>query len=269
MNGSIIIRLDGGMRSALDWSKGREAAQNYVKEGLKLLWEIDLGLAGQLHYPIGNAMQHQALGLALDHFRDTLWSEFCQSSLGLVLYRGSADYAPYFPWDEQQRANFEQWRQGRCDEEGRQKQLFCCNVAVDYLQLLAMRLPDALPLFVILDCSGVTDLLSLSQLLSRERYAPFNLTLENCPFAETNEPANAPKVAVVLPSEQSNFPELRLVMEKLQRSQVPFRIIPEPFLTTEWDGLDSLYYSERALTPQGRRMLQGFVAAGGTIFQLN
>jgi hypothetical protein len=34
-------------------------------------------------------------------------------------------------------------------------------------------------------------------------------------------------------------------------------------MTSSWDGLDYMIFCKHALSPQGKRMLQGFVAAGG------
>jgi hypothetical protein len=253
------------MRSSLDWKEARDLACHSVDAGFKLLWDLDLGLCGKLHYPYTNAMQHQALRLALEQFRDTLWQEFRDSTLGLVLFRGSADHSRHFQW-------------------GEHDSLFCSRVVVDYLQLLAMNMPDALRLFVLLDCSGIQDLLLLSQLTSRELYDPFHLALKASPFADQelawqegqsqwgfiaekplSTESTTVKTGVIVPVRDS-IP-LRQLMEKLRREKTPFRVIPESLVTLEWDGLDQLYYSE--VSSEGKRMLQGFVAAGGIPINVN
>lgn len=272
-----LIVLQGGMRASLDWKEPREKALSLISKGYKILWEIDLGLSAGLHYPYANAMQHQSLGLALEHFRDTLWTQFRTHSLGLIFYRGSADHSLHFAWDEQQRSNFQ--------KAGSEDQLYCTRVVVDYMRLLAMHLPDALRLFALLDCTDIQDPLLLSQLVSRERYDPIHLALKGAPFTDqelvwqegssmwgyvSQTPlsiaSGQAKVAVVLPSlEEKPSPNLRRAMEDLR---VPFRIIPETMLTTEWDELDQLIYCEKTLSPQGRRKLQGFCAAGGQVVKV-
>ncbi len=42
---------------------------------------------------------------------------------------------------------------------------------------------------------------------------------------------------------------------------VPFRVIPEIFLTEQWDGIDILHAIETAMTAQGQRKIKGFIAA--------
>lgn len=281
---TVVIKLEGGMRASLEWTEALEKGRQFIQEGYKILWEIDLGLAGSLHYSYGNAMQHQALGLALEHFRDTLWSQFRAATLGLIFYRGHADHTRHFVWDDRQRSLYHMWAEGRDDPEA----LYCARVAVDYMRLLTMRLPDALRLFALLDCTGLENLLLLSQLVSRERYDPIHLVLKGAPFtgqelawqegsagwgyvATNHLPLDSVKVkiAVVIPAlELSPSPRLRHAMEDLQRKRIPFRIIPEAMLTTEWDELDELICCDKTLSPQGRRKLQGFIAAGGQVVKV-
>jgi tRNA (guanine-N7-)-methyltransferase len=52
----------------------------------------------------------------------------------------------------------------------------------------------------------------------------------------------------------------------LERFRDSYRLIPELQLNQMWDGLDELYIFENHLCPQGRRHVQGFIAAGGKTF---
>lgn len=47
--------------------------------------------------------------------------------------------------------------------------------------------------------------------------------------------------------------------------EMPFKVIGEEQLTQKWDGLDSLIVQAEALSPQGKRKIAGFKAAGGTL----
>lgn len=48
-------------------------------------------------------------------------------------------------------------------------------------------------------------------------------------------------------------------------TMAPFRIIPEALLTQEWEGVEQLIVNEEWLSSQGRRKIQGFIAAGGSV----
>ena len=43
-------------------------------------------------------------------------------------------------------------------------------------------------------------------------------------------------------------------------------MIPEALLTMEWEGLDEIYTLPDALSSEGARRLQGFIAAGGAVY---
>ena len=49
------------------------------------------------------------------------------------------------------------------------------------------------------------------------------------------------------------------------RCEEEYRIIPELRLNEMWQGLDELIVIEEAVSPLGRRQIQGFLAAGGKI----
>lgn len=46
------------------------------------------------------------------------------------------------------------------------------------------------------------------------------------------------------------------------------KLIFEQFVSEEWEGLDKLYVIAGSLSPQAKRKLSGFVAAGGEIIEI-
>lgn len=88
------------------------------------------------------------------------------------------------------------------------------------------------------------------------------------PFDEPSEKA----VAVLLPSSEiyrfAPFEKTANIISQLHDRGISFRLIPEAFLTVQWDGLDFLIVEPSGITSAGKRMLQGFCAAGGTVVAL-
>lgn len=316
---AVKIAIDGSMKADLSWKEERAAALRYTAHGLKIFWEINLGLFSSLKHPLGNQAQFLSLCLSLEHFRDTLWKEFRTQTVGLCFYRGRLDLSSGFAWDETQIANMQGWlhdRFGNADAlarevEGERKEfsaimpldlanrsagkrllsLFCCDAVGEYLDLLANRLPDTLPLFVLFDATGVDDPLLTAQLLHKERYPRLclgvkggrslggELSWEGSPLAKgtisrhLSSQSNVPvRIAVCLPSmqqcRQADTLGLNEALAWLQKAQTPFRIIPEGLLTTDWDGLDQIIAVSHGLSPQGKRKLQGFCAAGGEVLTI-
>jgi hypothetical protein len=316
---TITLAIDGQVQADLNWKGIREQAYAWIEQGYAILWEIELGLFSKLDRPLNNQTQYLSLGLSLEHFRDTLWKEFQHRSLGLILYRGSVDLSLGFPWTEQQESNLRGWIQDQFVDLATLKEetqlvfsdfedlnhvllshseigkhlvsLFCRDVAIEYLALLASRLPDSLPCYVLLDATLVRSPLRQAQLLHPERFDQLNLAIKKASIplqawgwespssygTFSKSPIHIPsaeevKVGVCLPSIDRHLPSqyqgLGEALDQLLAKQVNFRLIPETHLITDWDGLDYLLYIPAGLSAQGKRKLQGFCAAGGTVVTL-
>jgi hypothetical protein len=267
------------MKSALDWSEAKKLAREAVDRGLKLFWKIDLGLFAKLEKPLDNQTQFHALLLSLDHFKNTLWQEFRNDTVGLCLYEGSADFSKSFPWDDAQRENLQVYLAGTSLETAdgqRLLALFCRDMAADYLRMLVQKMPDPLQLFLMLDATSCDGMELTAQLLHRECYPRFHLAIKGGglphhgyswdgktikTIASKNE-----AIGVCLPLFSQNEPcaGLEHALFFLSEAKLPYRMIPEAFLISEWEGLDFLVYSPKGLSIQGKRKIQGFCAAGGT-----
>lgn len=307
---AVKITLDGKMTSHLDWELVRKAAHEYVEKGIYLFWDFELGLFSDLTFPLSDSSQYLALVLAVEYFRDSFWQEFQPFTIGLCLYRGDSDFSFGFEWDEKQELSFQEWIQEiffdledlrketgislssferfthqefSVNDEGRRLvSLFCRNACVEYLELLANRLPDALQLFIALE-TLVKDPLTEALLLSKERYDRFHLAirggiLEHQGFEWSKEGVFCYKdlssisIGICLPPmdmyRPSQYAQLQDAMQKMMEGKIKFRLIPEESLITQWDGLDYLVVAACGLSSQGMRKLQGFCAAGGTVVVL-
>lgn len=267
---SVCLTLDGRMRSDMNWKKEQELARDYAAKGFKILWYLDLGLFSSLDYPYNDEMQFQSLVLSLHHFRDSLWQEFKEETVGLSIFHGSVDFSSGFRWDEHQREAYQNWlnRHDMQDTKSAQR-LYCCETASDYLRLLSQAIPDPLPLFLCLnqnqtECSS----LEIARFTSQERFDRFALLFQEGKDRLVLAERENIKIALCLPEINCVHPKfyegLEEAFQALEEKKIPYRIIPECQLTTEWDGLDYLIYSPKGLTPQGKRKLLGFCAAGGT-----
>lgn len=279
---AVTIYLDGGMRADLDWKKQREEAQRALDCGYAVMWHMHLGFHPNATFSLTHQAQFLALSLSLEHFRDTLWQEFKKQTVGLSLFRGSADFSQGFVWDAQQEENLIEWRKKKEQSNGRH---FCRNVVIEYLLLLTNRLPDSLSLYLFLDagslvCSPFEELQLLNpeafgrmQLALRNHHLPFNVLGWGGPTEEgysgdypaevsLSHPAS---VGFCVPSGDlySSSHELEKGLITLIDHKISFKFIAESHMTSQWDGLDYLVFSPSVLTMQGKRKLQGFCSAGG------
>lgn len=265
---TVSIHLDGTVSSNLDWERAKELAQNYIKEGYFIFWNLDLGLFDKLKLPLSNQTQFLSLVLSLEHLRDTLWKEFKEKTLGVCIYNGTFNFLSN--WDDHLKNNYLTWGAKNVGENFEPdllywKNLFARDAVAEYLQLLGNRMPDALQIFATLNVDPTLNLLMEAQLSHRERFDRLHLMIKNGKLPLNNHSA---EIAVCLPGYQVIDPKFYHGFEETLKkllNLLPFRIIPESYLINEWDGLDYLVVMPASLASQGKRKLQGFCAAGGTV----
>lgn len=215
---AVRICLDATLKSDLIWKQERQAAENYIKQGFRIFWEIQLGIfnfeteIGKGSLPIANQSQFLSLSLALEHFRNTFWKEFRQHTVGVCLYRGSADFSAGFVWNEEQQSNLRDWLKDifkdvnsfavetSCPvnsfdeitiqvlsatlEGARLVVMYCRNVIGKYLGQLSDRLPDTLQCYVLLDIQTISDALLQVQLTTNEGFSGINLGIKGPVYNE-------------------------------------------------------------------------------------
>lgn len=261
---AVKITIDGRADGSLNWKLARTAALNAVGQGKKILWNLDLGLPNRLQAPITDQTQFLTLGLSLDHFRDTLWKELQTHTIGLCLYEGNVDF-----------------KFGVVEES----LFFSRNAIAEYLDLLAQRVPDIIPLFVMFDTTSIEKRFLLTELISKESFHRFQRFVTDgvvparcITGKQLGYIAKSPKsfeqetasIGICIPALESNgnFQEFEQALEHIIKNKKSYRFIPESSLTTEWDGLDYLLVKSDCVSVQGLRKLKGFCAAGGEVLTL-
>lgn len=179
-------------------------------------------------------------------------------------------------------------------EEGKQLlTIFSHHVLLDYLDLLASHLPDSLQLFLSLNVETLSDLWLESQLITSNAHERFHFIIkgthlpyttlswgnQNSPFGSLSHEKlsdecmhSKPTLGVFIPQvarvQKNQNQKVRKLLQSLLDQKKPFRMIPEKWLMSEWDGLDELIIPSTELSLQNKRQLQGFCAAGGQVIYL-
>lgn len=220
-------------------------------EGTPAVFEFDLGL-NDPYFPLEDELRFNALAAALTRFTEEVWPRFPEAKA--ILYRGNADFSAHFLWSEAQEANFALWKEDRpAGDESHLKRLFCAEAFAAYFQMLAHKLPDELPVTLILDTENTGTLAETLHLLSPERFEHFQV--ESLRF-ESN-------VGVCFPPDSECSKEVLKELDALMQELPSFKPVYETHLTEQWDGLDEIYIL--TVTERGKRKLKGFEAAGGKI----
>lgn len=268
MKNFTCINLDAALKASLDWKKEITASQEAIEQGSKILWKIDFGLFDRLQYSLASQQQFQGLRLAIEHFQSEIWGQFAETSLGVVLYEGSLDKIENLNCDSIQTWAFERFEECNTNEistdDNFLRALFCRDVALDYLKQLASQMPFGVDCFIQPQISETMSHIEQAIFLNEECYRPLHICELNVNFS-----AN---IGVCLPAITSYYPEshrqLEIAIQQLRLKGFPYRCIAEEALITCIEGLDELYVAPLGLSAQGKRKLQGFIAAGGQVHYL-
>ena len=226
-------------------------------EGSPKVFEFDLGLHDP-YFPLEDELHFQALSLGLTHFTKTVWPKHPESRA--ILYRGNGDFGAFFSWSEAQEANYLTWKEERPEAlEAHLKRLFCAEAFVTYFQMLAHRLPDELPLTLVLDVKHTGSLAETLHLLSPERFEHFAVE-SGLQFSS--------QLGVCFPEDSRCSGTFLGKMEELLKTLPSFKPVYEVLLTEQWDGLDEILVFRETLTERGERKLRGFEAAGGKVTRI-
>ncbi len=235
------MRLTGRPHDDLNWEVEKTPAA----------FEFDLGLSDP-YFPLEDELYFHAISRALSHFSQNIWPSHKAKA---ILYRGSADFSAYFSWSERQEENYALFKERLpLKDEDHLKRLFCAEAFVHYFQMLAHKLPDEMPISLILDAKDCGTRAQELHLLSPARFEHFDL-----------EMAYSSNVGICFPDDAVCSDEILSEIDVLIERLGSFKPVYEPLLTEQWDGLDEIYVISKAITASCRRKLLGFQAAGGKV----
>lgn len=264
------IRLDATLESSLSWENEIAIAKQVVLQGGLLFWELDFGLAAPT-FSLDSKLPFQAFLIAIKEFNDLIWKEFAAHTYGVVMFRGEVNYNAVFPWNQKQREYFEEWESNVPFKE----KLYAISALTEYLHALSAKLPEELQIFALFDAAQIESGAELAILLSEKRFSHIHLGVKNSSvhigalrWAEgyRGDP-DLCQIGICVPEESLCSQKILGHLDQLfeEHRGVNFRIVPELMIIEKWEGLDEMIYLEDFITVQGKRQLDGFIAAGGKI----
>lgn len=278
-----VICLKAQPEDEFDWKASIHLAEQLIEQGKWILWELDLGFNERL-IDLSDQGLFYSHTIAIQEFSSQIWKNFSHHSLGLILYRGSGNFSSQVI-HLQERFAEEKER----NENLHSLEIYGASLFGEYLHRLISFLPDEVQPFACIDAAGVSSNVLAALMFSRRYFEYLHLAVCGSPlpipgfcwkkggsFAgwmgserPPEQPRPIPSRALCLPPDafcnDEVLNKLERVLSSLLDSGEPFRLICEERLTEEWNNLDQLIVCTDQLSPQGKRMLQGFVAAGGVV----
>ncbi|HRD56360.1 MAG TPA: hypothetical protein PLC42_08200 [Parachlamydiaceae bacterium] len=259
------IYLDCKLTASLDFQQEKKRAQDAIEQGLKLCFELDFGIS-PLFFKSSEILSFQ---LALKHFEETFFLEFKDDVEMVFLYKGDLNFAK--GKKEENSEAFLHWLQLKsldfsfCSNEALFS-FFCRDQIMEVLRAITLDFSD-MPFSLLLDASQIEDPFLLAFLAEKKHFSPFQVLLIGKAAEEEKAPLaiSLPSFEEVLKKRDKSFENL---FDFFTEKKIAYRTISESCLLTEWHLVDFLFASSSLTTQNGKRMLQGFLAAGGTLVTL-
>ncbi len=278
---AVTIRLPARQSDDLDWSEPLKLARDLLSKNKWILWEFDFGLA-EGNLDLEDQTRFYTFSLAIDEFKAKVWPEFMVHTFGVSLYKGPADFASRI-----NPLHFEEWLSELPFQLPFHRELYCTELFAQYLHRLLSFFPDTVNSFVFLDLSNAASLSQTALIYSKKRFEHVHLAIKGSDLPipglrweqsgslggwvgmgdKRGFMGSVPTLAVCLPQDGACdadlMDRLESLLQTLIQSGEPFRLICEERLTEEWNEVDLLVVFSDRISPQGKRKLQGFYAAGG------
>jgi hypothetical protein len=285
-----LIKLTADPQADLSWDEEIQKAEE--RSGL-LFWQLDLGLEKGALF-LKDTSYFLSLSIALEKFSQEIWPKFKERTFGISLYKGEFDLTQRVMWDETTQELFDEYLAEHADSlaESEVKRLFfVTDLFAEFMHRLISYLPTEAAVFALFDPEKISNLALQACLFSPARFEHLHLALKHCSLPlrglnwengkalggvigkggsqKAEGRSEEIRRALLLPQDPACSPEVlkklnQLIMQ-LEEGKIPYRLIPEPLLTEEWDGIETLFIVPEAVSAQGKRMLQGFEIAGGEI----
>ncbi len=291
-----VIKLTADPLADLSWDEEIQKAEE--KNGL-LFWQIDLGLEKGALF-LKDTSYFLSLSIALEKFTQEIWPKFKERTVGVSLYKGEFDLTQRVMWDEMTQELFDEYltENSASQADAEVKRLFfVADLFAQFMHRLISYLPAEAAVFALFDSVRISDRALQACLFSPARFEHLHLALKHCSLplrglnwesgkalggtvgkggrmkdeggSEEIREITGITSAILLPQDHACsagvLEKLNELILQLEDGQIPYRLIPEPLLTEEWDGIETLFVIPEAVSAQGKRMLQGFEIAGGEV----
>ncbi|MFA6915305.1 MAG: hypothetical protein WC222_02830 [Parachlamydiales bacterium] len=271
-----------------------QEAEQPVGDSAAILWKKDFKLFDQFLKPLSDKEQFDEIEKELLNFCETIPEQYHSQTLGVLLFSGKLEDILNFPWDCQQNDNFKAWREYVDPAHDLNDYYllhhYACKILNDFIEILTSGVSQRLEWFVQIDGSGFVDEVEFYHLANAARFENLHVFWK-CPQPEiladlvwdAGIPLQGycaeskldlryqnsiitgwclPPAGMIGPQELQHQ---KSVVEALKKANISYRPIPDERIALNWQGLDTIIAISHHISPQGKRQLAGFCAAGGLV----
>ena len=281
---SFNIFLEATNDSSLGFEEKYKEIDEAIERGKRLYFEFGFGFDPLSHH-FKDQMRLQGCSIALTTFTRKIYEKYHPYIDGVFLYRGAGDFRQAI----ENHAEMRQLRDEFCEIMGKNEhaeRLFSLQILMEYLHRLGAVLPDELSLNVLLNFKSIVSSAQQAELLAAYTFPYIKPCVKGAkvPFEGLawewgksefgfigSDPAlfeeiETPNRALLLPEVgRVDYEILERALEQLNAEKISYKIIPDQMLNESWHLIDDLFILEGFVSSEGKRMIDGFIAAGGRV----
>ncbi|MCH9811447.1 hypothetical protein K0U07_01635 [bacterium] len=281
---AINIVVDGSPKADLTFPGLNAKLEEVLALEKKVCLELFLDLFDK-SFSFADPLQFSIRKKALEELLNCIPEEAIHH---IILFRGPLDFTSHIKKNAQVEEEYELWKQELESyqiEEEHLLHLFSAKLLSDFFHSLCSILPDSIKGVLLFSIPSFLEIGKVAELLSEETFSHLEVGIKNPKYflegicwgngAGLHHLSYRPshityteeevKTAVVLPLlGDCDYKCFEKMCHSLIEKKIPFKIIEENLLNEKWFQIDTIYYDEERTSFDGKRMIDGFIAAGGT-----
>ena len=282
---AVNILLDATDDSKLDFLSKQDQIEAAIAQKKKLFFEFQFGMDSITHN-FKDQMAFFGYSIGITTFINTVYEKYRDHVEGVFLYRGAGDFRKAIESHLELRELREDFCRGLSGDLAHFEYVFSIQILMEYLHRLAAALDDELSLHVLLNLKGISSASKQAEMLAAYTFPYIKPAVKGAQIPhnglgwekgrsqvgyvgssiENYSLTDVANVAILLPElGRVPYSDLDAEIAKLNESGVSYKIIPEDMLNQSWHLIDDLMVFEELVSSEGKRMIDGFIAAGGRV----
>lgn len=261
------IRLELSHEKSLGLESLRNNAQKIVEAGKKICWVFDFGCSIQ-EMRLFNQAYYASHRLSLERLEKHIFGEFKNHTCEYRLLDSSLSFEKIEPLPLEAFSDFEQF----CANHQHPSQFnhFYLGSLVDFLECLGAYLPLDIPRSIHINLQSTLSKAQFAELFSLRNFQDIDVRIQTAPIATqrllTSRIAFAYKNAFIIPTGKTlDIQRMQKQIDRLEANGVEFCLIPQEYLMDYCCGLQKLFVCKKSLCPDGKRIVDGFLASMGIV----
>jgi hypothetical protein len=283
----INIAIDGSPSSDLEFFGLEKSIQEVLNLDKKVCIELFLDL-NSFNFSFYNEIEFAIRKRSLEVLVEKLSFVPEEKISHIIVYRGSIDFSSFIKKNALATLEYEKWKENFSKiEEDHLLQLFSAKLLSSFFHSLCSVLPDHIKGAVLLTMPYLLENAKIAELISEETFSHLEIGIKNPNFfvngicwgngsgkhhlsftpASFRYKEEDVKTAVILPFlGNCKYSEFERVCKNLEEKSIAYKIIEENLTNEKWFDIDNILFDQENISFDGKRMLDGFVAAGGKIY---